>query len=188
MTTAQAALLVSGVAAFIALYGATNAHRALRWQRRRDAERREQRVRIHFEHAAIAEPTSEGATFMIGGPQNLPLYYRLRIVVVNASETSAVWIRSVHLEQADGDIGYDLTERDSGAHRLEPGEPLVCDFPIDRQPHDFSRVIVRAHVAPNEWISSEPEAIDQGLLSHIWRHNSRGALDGPPGGDDKLDD
>ena len=184
MSTAAIALAVSILVGCFSAYGVVTARRALRWQQARDAERREQRVHIHFEHAAIPDPTSEGAAFLIGGPQNLPRHYRLRVVVVNRSETSTVWIRSVHIEQAYGEIGLDLTDRDAGAHRLEPGEPLVRDIAIDRLGRDFSRLIAKVHVAPDEWIESPREELHGDLLKAIGAHNSRGALDRPPDSDD----
>jgi hypothetical protein len=180
MTLASVALVVSVAVGCVTAYNTLTSRRSLRWQQARDAERREQHVHIHFEHAAMTELTGVQATWLLGGPENLPLYYRLRVVVVNASETSTVWIRSVHIQQADGNTGHDLTDRDAGAHRLEPGEPLVRDIAIDRLGHDFSRVIAKAHVAPNEWIQSAPEELLDDVLSAVRERNTRGVVRAPP--------
>lgn len=78
MTLAVIALVVSVAGACGAAYNTLTSRRSLRWQQARDAERREQRVDIHFEHASITEPTGEQATWLLGGSENLALYYRAR--------------------------------------------------------------------------------------------------------------
>ena len=180
LSTAEIALILTGVFGCVTAYNTWTGHRALRWQQRRDQERRERRVEIHFEHASMTEEAGDEATVMLGGRQNLPLYYRLRIVVVNRSETSPVWVRRVTIERAEGDVGYDLTnEEDPGAFRLEPGEPWVRDVAIDRLGPDFSKgVVAKTHLAPDDWVESEAEELMEELLLDIRRRNSGG--DGGP--------
>jgi hypothetical protein len=159
--TAEAALAVSGVAG---LGGLWNALRLSRWQRQRDHERRETRLHFAFEHSSRR---LEGPHIIASAPDPPPpaTEYRLRVVVVNVSETSTVWIREVDIEQVRGEEGVNLTYHFDGATRLEPGEPLVLDFFPQRDRIDFSGgVQVNAHLAPNLWITSHAERLMDDLL------------------------
>lgn len=185
MTTAQAALLVSGVAATIALYGAMNAHRALRWQRRRDEERSETRVRAHFEHASWHDDDlAPGALAMIGGPENLPLEYRLTLVVVNESEQATVYVRDLYIQDAADTLGVHLTYDEDEDTRLEPHERMARQLFLSQTTIDLAGGLVgKARLSTDEWIETEVEHLMPELLHDIEERNTRGRLDGPPGDD-----
>ena len=74
--------IVSGTAGTVSV---VNSARALGWQKRRDAERRQMHVTIHFGHAVADENIEPGALALPGGVENLPLDYRLEVIVVNES-------------------------------------------------------------------------------------------------------
>jgi hypothetical protein len=116
-----------------------------------------------------------------GGTDRLPLDYRLRMVVVNSSETSTVWVRAVLVERSDGGAGIDTGVGAAGPVRLEPGEPLVGDLYPERWELDVAEgFVVKVHVAPDEWITSPVEYLMPELMREVQERNTRGQLDGPP--------
>ena len=182
MTTAEVALIISIVSGTAGTVGVVNSARALGWQKRRDAERRQTHVTIHFGHAAWRDENIEpGALALLGGHENLPLDYRLEVIVVNESETTPVYVRALHIQQAVGDKGFNVTLDEQHMTRLEPGEPMVREVFLHVVRIDLTAgVIAKAHIAPDEWIDSEPEQLIDHLLEHIAEHNSRGRLAAPP--------
>ena len=181
ITTAEAALAVSICAGLLSAYNVKTGARQARWQRDRDAERRETRITVAFEHAGTPMPTGETATFLMGGTDRLPHDYRLRMVVVNSSETSTVWVRAVLVELARGSAGIDTGVGAAGPVRLEPGEPLVGDLYPERWDLDVAEgFVVKVHVAPDEWITSPVEHLMPELMHEVQTRNARGRLDGPP--------
>jgi hypothetical protein len=180
MSTAEIALIVSIGSGIAGGVGVVNSARALRWQKRRDAERRERHVAIHFGHAAWHDEASTEQEWF-AGRENLPLEYRLQIIVHNESEELPVYVRAIHIQTVAQDEGFQVTEDGESATRLEPGEPMVREAFLERIPIDFTGgVIAQAHIAPDDWIDSEPEPLLDHLLEHIAEHNSRGRLDAPP--------
>jgi len=181
VSTAEIALIVSIASGLAGAVGVVNSARALRWQKKRDAERRAKRVTIHFGHAAWHESVEPSVSQMVGGIANLPLEYRLQVIVVNASEEAPVFVRGVHPEQAAGDEGCNLTMEETEPTRLEAGEPMVRELFLHHVPVDFrGGVVAKVHLAPDEWIESEVEPLMEELMRHVDEHNRRGHLDAPP--------
>jgi hypothetical protein len=104
--TDQAALIVSGAAGCVALYGAVNSRRALAWQRRRDEELRMDTVADELG----ARPRKENRG------------YRLIVSIVNASEQAAVYVSEVLMRSPTQD----------GGTFLQTQEPDVCLQPQER--------------------------------------------------------
>jgi hypothetical protein len=182
VTTAEAALVISGFAAVVGAVGAVNAHRALRWQRKRDAERSATRVRLEFEHAAWRDLDIESSALaMLGGPDNLPLEYRLTLVAVNDSETATVYLRDLHIRSMGSPDAIHLTYDESDDTRLEPRQRTSRHIFVVQLPFDPSAGFIgQARLATGELIATPITWLDSHLLSHIERHNSRGRLDAPP--------
>jgi hypothetical protein len=183
MTKADVALVISGLAGVAGAYGAVTGHRSLRWQKRRDAERRKVRAGITVEHTAWAEPASEGVLAMLGGEENLPLEYLLVVTVTNLSETTTVYVRAVLLEEVGGDGRLLLRGDDPDARDLplKPGEPLVRYAYGERLGFDTSRGFIAAVcLAPNDWHRSDVEHLDPAVVEQVAIRNRRGQLSAPP--------
>lgn len=149
------------------------AHRALRRQRKGDARRRQQEVRIHFEHAAKRKAADPQTVWIVGGEDNLPLEYRLRLVVVNASEEATVCIRSLSVHEAHGNRRVNLTVDEADA-QLAPRQPMVRELNLHNVNIDLTGgLVAKLGIAPNHWITSEVEPLDGELLRHIEDHNAR---------------
>ncbi len=95
-------------------------------------------MRAFFEHALWHEEhLSDDALALIGGAENLPLEYRLTLVVVNQSEQATVYVRDLYIERAAGDEGVHLTRDEEQDTRLEPHQRisrhvLLSQSPIQR--------------------------------------------------------
>jgi hypothetical protein len=170
MIVAVVALVVSIAGGVFTAYNTLISRRSLRWQQNQDAERGEQRVEIHFEHDSIIEPTNDPETWRLGGVDRV-CSYRLRVIVVNRSETSVVWIRAVYVDTDCGE-SCDLIRGDGRPHRLVPGEPLVRSMLIDPAEWDVSWVRAIAHVAPDDWIHSERATVPPALLGRVLVFNT----------------
>jgi hypothetical protein len=146
-------MLVSIVAAGIALYGAINSARALRWQRHRDDERRRVRaqlivtpwIRTVFGDSIPPERRAPGRVERSAG---------LRLVVVNKSEERAILLRELAVfKRAGGSIG-NLVLHDADV-RLQPHERHVAELDLtnERGSHTFhSGFVATARLASGEFL------------------------------------
>jgi hypothetical protein len=118
---ADAALIISSVAAGIGLYGAANAHRALRWQHRRDAERSATRVRLYFEHGIQADDGTDRAVAAPVDARHRPTIFRLTLVAINSGE-GVVFVRDLWIKHSYLPVGAPLTQDAHEDVRLEPNQ------------------------------------------------------------------
>jgi hypothetical protein len=190
VTTAQVAIVISGFAAIVGAFGAINSHRALRWQKRRDEQRRQLRARLAFRHEpwqrdprprkprlGSGEEMGDGiAWFTVRA--DVPLEYRLSIIVVNESEEATIFVRHLFVEQPDGERRHSLTIEPSD-HRLEPHQQLVRRMFVDDVDIDLMGGFVAEAHTGHGIVRSEVEHLDAALLQHIAEHNARERTDGP---------
>lgn len=173
MTTIQVAIALSAGALLVAVYGAMIAHLALRRQKKGDARRRQQEVRIHFEHAARRKIADPQTVWIVGGEDNLPLEYRLRVVIVNASEEATIYVRRLRVQEAygDGRVNFAIDESDAP---LAPRQSMVRQLNLHNVDIDLTDgLVAKLGIAPNLWFTSEVEPLDSELLRHIEDHNER---------------
>src|SRR4051794_25074941 len=111
MSTAQAALIVSGLAAVISLFATINAVRALRWQRRRDQERRAVPMRLSFDHFAGHK-------------------YVVTVSAINESGETTVYVRTVQIVEARGGGRIVFGSNDPDV-RLEPRQRVSYETIVD---------------------------------------------------------
>lgn len=129
MSTAQVALIISAAAGLVALFGAINSARALRWQRARDAERSEVRAHIEIEHEVgnipdVADRLSERV-------EPVPPIYRLHLAIVNDSEERVIFVQELAV-WAFG-LGVGVQQPKPPDVRLEPRERHVRVIPLDER-------------------------------------------------------
>lgn len=171
MTTAQAALAVSLIVGVFAIYGAVNSRRALDWQKQRDRERRDRRVRVHVEQwssfgredglPTSGTPIEEIASLCRVG---------ITVSVINESEAATVYVRDLEIFGAQSYEGQPLM-LDDPDERLEPHQRLVRRLQIDDQDLDeYGRegFVVRARLSTGE-IIDQPDR----LLPEMVRISSR---------------
>jgi hypothetical protein len=174
ITTAEVALAVSGVAGAGSIYNAITGRGMAHWQRARDAERREARITVAFEHSGFYAEVPPNPV-----PPQPPSGYRLRIIVVNSSETSTVWIRRVVVEEAKGDLGMDTSIASDGPVKLQPGEPVTEDVFPDRWDLNFADgIIVKVHLVPDDWQESAVEFLLPELMGEATNVPER--IESPP--------
>jgi hypothetical protein len=163
MSTAQVALLISAAAGLVGLYGAINSARALRWQRARDAERRQVRAHIEIEHAVTDVP--HGADPLSAHVESAPVHYRLDIALVNDSEELAIFVREFGIWASGLGIGVVRPNPDA---RLEPRERYVRGIPLDEG--DLRNLgggfVVRAKLTTGDVIECEGQ-LDAWLLDSL---------------------
>lgn len=161
-------MVISGLAALFGLNGALGSHRALRWQRRRDEERRAVRVRLEVEHSVASRdwgtPNAGSRPDRYG--------YALEVSAVNASEVAVVYIR--HLEIVEANLTESLYLAFESHTRLEPGQRLTVRELADTGMSWPDGFVIRAelesgqiftdgpHLWREECIAMAPEAVDQG--------------------------
>jgi hypothetical protein len=149
VTTAQIALIISGLAVLVAVFSAATSHRALAWQKGRDAERRTVAAHMDVDHGWILQRSLEG-------DRDLGWRYKLTVSVTNDSEDAVayladldVWglavehapppVSEVDKGGAPGGIVWgpsgDLTGQDllgqAGDVRLEPRQRVTRTLLID---------------------------------------------------------
>jgi hypothetical protein len=175
ITTAEAALAVSSIVGIGTIYNSIINRAQALWQRARDAERRETRISVAFEHSGFyVDPAPDPV------PPQPPADYAFRILVVNSSETSTVWVRRVTVEEAAGDGAMDTDIASCGPVRLEPGEPVIQDVQPATWPLDFAKgIVVKVHLVPDEWQESAVELLLPELMGE--RADIRpNRIDSPP--------
>jgi hypothetical protein len=160
VTTAEVALAVSVVVGLVTTFNVRTGARHDRWQRERDAERRETRITVAFEHSGFyIDPPPDPI------PPQPPKGYLLRILVVNSSETNTVWVRRVMVREAEGESGMDTSIGRDGPVRLLPGEPVIENVVPAEWPLDFSKgIVVEVQIVPDETQESEVEMLHTELM------------------------
>ncbi len=156
MHTDQAALIVSGAAGCVALYGAINSRRALAWQRRRDEERRSVQLQILWEHRTDTVADELGAP-----PREENRGYRLIVSIVNASEQAAVYVSEVLMRSPTQDSGTFLQTHEPDVC-LQPAERMSRTLWIDKHQTEFFpglRFVIDVTLASGETFTS-----DEGLF------------------------
>jgi len=132
LTTAQVALLVSGAAGAVGLFGAINAYRALRWQRRRDAERRKVKVRLEVAQHLIVIPRGQSGDEQLAVAGPFQALHRIAVSVINNSEEAVAYVRDVGIMGTASRRGRRLLG-DSDDVRLESGQRLARHLDLDEE-------------------------------------------------------
>jgi hypothetical protein len=163
-------LAISLLGLGVALYAATLSRRALAWQQQRDAERLATRVRVGFEHR-----TEQIGPFVIvagdNDPRPYPVEYRLTLVVTNDGETTE-YVTWCAAQQAEGDLGYDLSGNLGGDRALKPRERLTVDFAANECGFDLTPGFVGVvRLASGEQVRSDVEHLSNELVAHVAEHN-----------------
>jgi hypothetical protein len=171
VTTAQAALLVSVAAGLFALLGVVNSYRALRWQKRRDKERRRTVAHIEVEQSMSIGPYPGHPSTSITDEDVLPRKRRfwLAIAVINDSEEAAIFVRDVSVYGASTWEGTPLMS-DQPDVRLEPRERLVKLLEVDD--HDMTEFteegfIAQAKLSTGEVIDMRDKLVPDFVRFHI---------------------
>lgn len=159
MQSEQAALLVSGGAALFSLYGATGAHRALRWQKRRDSERRAVTTLLELQQQVSLDQPLDGYDDAVR------VQFRVLLSVVNTSEEAVVYVRSIAIMAPDG-TGIVMLHEEQEDVRLEPGQRVTRDVALSRQDVDRFRPTIEgsALLTSGERIAVR-EPLDEDVLS-----------------------
>lgn len=126
------AVSFSGLSLIVATYAAVNAHKARRWQERRDEERRATAVRVEFRHATAREPFYYAAD--AGNIPLMPFEYQLVLVAINDGE-SGEYVTWAAIEAPDGSGGKAVfgDETDSGERReIEPRSNVSFESRLGR--------------------------------------------------------
>jgi hypothetical protein len=193
-TAVVVSLATGGTAGLIGLHAAYVSRRALAvskkalaWQQERDRERQETRLVVQFDHEARAVPTDDRATWLMGGPENLPLDYVLTLVVYNAGETTES-ISDLFLEDAEQTKGCHIADFLQD-HVLRPRERIARSLTPEQLPFDTAGGIVgRARLASGKEVASEVAHLDPVILEAVRERNTRGCLDAPPPLEEQMPD
>jgi hypothetical protein len=165
--TDQAALIVSGAAGCVALYGAVNSRRALAWQRRRDEELRSVKLEILWEHRMDTVADELGAR-----PREENRGYRLIVSIVNASEQAAVYVSEVLMRSPTQDGGTFLQTEEPDVC-LQPQERMSRMLWIEKHQIEFFpdlRFVIDVTLASGVTFTS-----DEGLLDAEWVEKAEAA-------------
>jgi hypothetical protein len=128
--TDQVALIVSGIAACVGLYGAVNSRRALGWQRRRDEELRSVKLEVLCEQRTDVVASSHEL------PREETRGYRLIVSIVNASEQATVYVSEVLMRSPVSDEGTFLQTQEPDVC-LQPRARMTRKLWIDKHQTEF---------------------------------------------------
>jgi hypothetical protein len=183
VTVSWIALGVAVIAGAASIVATVIAARALRWQQRVEADRRKTSAELWFEHATYIEDTDPRAVALVGGPDGLPMEYRLTLVVVNRSPENTIYVRDLYIEQADGGIGQHIHGHDDdGDIRLEPHERTTRHVYVAYLDPALTAngFVGKARLASGELFETAVERLDDHIAAVVEARNTRGQLDSPP--------
>jgi hypothetical protein len=178
MESAAVALMLSGAAGAVGLYGAVTAHRALRWQRRRDTERRQPRVRVEVEHWLGSDYRRYVRDALEAGqqPHEHSDGHGVAISVINDSEQGAVYVQNVLLNEAcdEPSSAYLIFEEE---RRLEPRQRITQSVILE-DPYDMNFTngfVAEAQLASGERFVSQLQLRDPFRMRFAEERRSRAA-------------
>jgi hypothetical protein len=183
MTVAWIALGVSAAAGIAGIVATWLSWRTLKWQQGVEADRRKTKVALWFEHAACIEETDPRAVALVGGPDGLPMEYRLSLMLVNASAENTIHVRDLYIEQADGAAGQHIHGYDDGSDiRLEPHERTARHVYLAHLDPALTAdgFVGKARLASGEQFETPVERLDDHIVTMVEARNTRGRLDSPP--------
>jgi hypothetical protein len=174
MSTATDIIAVTLSAGSLAVSGwaAATAHRARQWQLRRDAERRETRVRVEFLHSTGPPPGRSRYE-----PDPAPTIYTVTLIAVNDGESieylAAAFIHPAVPEgmphpalRIFGSEGHE----DTGAYELRPRARMTVPVDLSAEEIDWMRpsgFVAEAWLASGTVVRSEVERLDETLLRDV---------------------
>jgi hypothetical protein len=167
------AVCFSGLSLLVAGWAAYTSHQARLWQRRRDAERLETRVRIAFSHS-VGEDERYIADGFDESPPRPPMVYSVTLDAINEGE-STEYVTAAWLEQASD--GPRLVEQ------IYPPNPGGGDGPFELRPratlsveHYLSHADLawmrdgfygRVELGSGAEVRSEREMLSAGMLEQV---------------------
>ncbi len=192
LATETISVIIAGGAFVVAALGLRRsgrandlAEQALAWQRQRDKQREQTRMRVEFGHRLTRFPSpAEGVLF---ARADLPLDYVLTLEILNEHPERSEYVASAWIEIEGADRGIDLLDDTDPARadrEVKPRSRLPLPLVVYEQSDDLARGfrgVVR--LADGQSVRSEVEHLIDDLVDDMRRHNSRGRLDEPPAQD-----